>query len=113
MDNKIEKFALIVFDYDKSTLSNRHKKVLDDIKSRIEPNSIITIEGYTDRTGSAEYNKNLAKRRAEEVNKYIGTKNSNITLKAIGEDKLLYNNNIPQGRNYSRTVLVKIVTPIK
>ncbi len=112
-DNRIEKFALIVFDYDKSTLSNRHKKVLDDIKSRIEPNSIITIEGYTDRTGSAEYNKNLAKRRAEEVNKYIGTKNNNITLKAIGEDKLLYNNNIPQGRNYSRTVLVKIVTPIK
>lgn len=112
-DNRIEKFALIVFDYDKSTLSNRHKKVLDDIKSRIEPNSVITIEGYTDRTGSAEYNKNLAKRRAEEVNKYIGTKNNNITLKAIGEDKLLYNNNIPQGRNYSRTVLVKIVTPIK
>jgi len=112
-DNRIEKFALIVFDYDKSTLSNRHKKVLDDIKSRIEPNSIITIEGYTDRTGSAEYNKNLAKRRAEEVNRYIGTKNNNITLKAVGEDKLLYNNNIPQGRNYSRTVLVKIVTPIK
>lgn len=112
-DNRIEKFALIVFDYDKATLSSRHKKVLDEIKSRIEPNSKITIEGYTDRTGSAKYNKNLAKRRAEEVNKYIGANNSNITLKAIGEDKLLYNNNMPQGRNYSRTVLIRIVTPIK
>ena len=112
-DNRIEKFALIVFDYDKSELSQRHKKVLDEIKSRIKPNSKITIEGYTDRTGSAAYNKKLAKRRAEEVKKYIGTNIDNISLKSIGEDKLLYNNNIPQGRNYSRTVLVKIVTPIE
>jgi OOP family OmpA-OmpF porin len=112
-DNRIEKFALIVFDYDKSELSDRHKKVLDEIKSRIKPNSKITIEGYTDRTGSAAYNKKLAKRRAEEVKKYIGSNIDNISLKSIGEDKLLYNNNIPQGRNYSRTVLVKIITPIE
>jgi outer membrane protein OmpA-like peptidoglycan-associated protein len=112
-DNRIEKFALIVFDYDKSTLSNRHKKVLDEIKSRIKPNSKITIEGYTDRTGSANYNKKLAQRRAEEVKKYIGSNINNITLKSIGESKLLYNNDIPQGRNFSRTVLVKIVTPIE
>lgn len=112
-DNRIEKFALIVFDFDKATLSDRHKKVLDEIKNRIEPNSQITIEGYTDRIGSADYNKQLAQKRAEEVAKYLNADQSKVTIKAIGQDKLLYNNNLPQGRNYSRTVLVKIITPIK
>jgi len=112
-DNRIEKFALIVFDFDKATLSDRHKKVLDDIKSRIDENSQITIEGYTDRIGSADYNKQLARKRAEEVKKYLNASESKVTLKAIGQDVLLYNNDLPQGRNYSRTVLVKIITPIK
>ncbi len=112
-DNRIEKFALIVFDFDKATLSDRHKKVLDDIKTRIDENSQITIEGYTDRIGTADYNKQLAQKRAEEVKKYINAAESKVTLKAIGQDELLYNNDLPQGRNYSRTVLVKIITPIK
>jgi outer membrane protein OmpA-like peptidoglycan-associated protein len=112
-DNRIEKFALIVFDFDKATLSERHKKVLDEIKSRIEPNSEVTIEGYTDRIGSADYNKQLAEKRAEEVEKYLNVANSKVTVKAIGQDILLYDNDLPQGRNYCRTVLVKITTPIK
>ncbi|MFA7326495.1 MAG: OmpA family protein [Candidatus Kapaibacterium sp.] len=112
-DNRIEKFALIVFDFDKATLSDRHKKVLDDIKTRIDENSQITIEGYTDRIGTADYNKQLAQKRAEEVKKYINAAESKVTLKAIGQDELLYDNDLPQGRNYSRTVLVKIITPIK
>lgn len=112
-DNRIEKFALIVFDFDKATLSDRHKKVLDDIKTRIDENSQITIEGYTDRIGTADYNKQLALKRAEEVKKYINAADSKVTLKAIGQDELLYDNDLPQGRNYSRTVLVKIITPIK
>ena len=112
-DNRIEKFALIVFDFDKATLSDRHKKVLDEIKSRIDENSQITIEGYTDRIGTADYNKQLALKRAEEVKKYINAAESKVTVKAIGQDKLLYDNDLPQGRNYSRTVLVKIITPIK
>lgn len=112
-DNRIEKFALIVFDFDKATLSDRHKKVLDDIKTRIDEDSQITIEGYTDRIGTADYNKQLALKRAEEVKKYINAAESKVTLKAIGQDELLYDNDLPQGRNYSRTVLVKIITPIK
>lgn len=112
-DNRIEKFALIVFDFDKATLSDRHKKVLDDIKTRIDENSQITIEGYTDRIGTADYNKQLALKRAEEVKKYINAADSKVTVKAIGQDQLLYDNDLPQGRNYSRTVLVKIITPIK
>lgn len=112
-DNRIEKFALIVFDFDKATLSDRHKKVLDDIKTRIDENSQITIEGYTDRIGTADYNKQLAQKRAEEVKKYLNAAESKVTVKAIGQDELLYDNDLPQGRNYSRTVLVKIITPIK
>lgn len=112
-DKRYEKFALIVFDFDKADLNNKHKKVLDDIKSRIEPNSEIIIEGYTDRIGNESYNKNLSERRAEAVKSYLDVDDSRVSLKAIGESRLLFDNNTPYGRSYSRTVLITIETPVK
>jgi outer membrane protein OmpA-like peptidoglycan-associated protein len=59
-DKRIEKFSLILFDYDKAQLKPEHEAVLKHIKSRIEPNSKVIISGYADKTGSPEYNKDLA-----------------------------------------------------
>jgi outer membrane protein OmpA-like peptidoglycan-associated protein len=112
-DKRVEKFALIVFDYDKATVTPQHKMILDDIKSRIKPNSKVTIAGYTDRTGEAAYNKELAQRRADEVEKILQVPPGNLTLIPVGSDVLLYDNNKPQGRGYSRTVQITIETPVK
>jgi outer membrane protein OmpA-like peptidoglycan-associated protein len=112
-DKKFERYSLIVFDYDKSDLTDNHKKVLDQIKNKVKPESEVIISGYTDRTGELAYNKQLAQRRCEEVKNYLNLKNSNIKLNPVGSDKLLYDNDLPQGRYYSRTVKIEIITPIK
>lgn len=112
-DKRIEKFSLILFDYDKASLKPEHEKILKLIKSRIEPNSKVIISGYADRTGSLEYNKELATKRTAVVNMYLGAKPEQVVINNVGSDELLYENNSPEGRNYCRTVIVTIETPVK
>ncbi len=112
-DTIFQRYSLIVFDFDKSELTANHKIILGDIKSKIKPNSIVSIYGYADRTGTPQYNKDLASRRIDEVVKYLKIKPENIRKYPIGSDELLYNNDTPQGRSYSRTVKIIVATPVK
>jgi outer membrane protein OmpA-like peptidoglycan-associated protein len=112
-DKRIEKFALILFDFDEASIKPRHRTILDDIKSRIKPNSTVTIEGYADRSGEQEYNKELAARRTQEVTSYLGSNLQEPEIINYGSDKLLYDNSTPQGRSYSRTVVITIATPVE
>jgi outer membrane protein OmpA-like peptidoglycan-associated protein len=110
-DKLIEKYALIVFDFDKATVNQLQRNILDEIKKKIKPNSIVTIEGYSDILGDAEYNLNLSSKRCTEVQKYLNLPNAQI--KPYGNSVLLYDNSTPQGRAYSRTVKIIIETPLK
>lgn len=111
-DYRIERYSLILFDFDKSTILDIHKPVLDYIRSKITPNSKVKIYGYADRTGTLEYNRELARRRSEEVRNYLKINPENVEVYPIGSDELLFDNNIPEGRSYSRTVKIEIRTPI-
>ncbi len=110
-DFELEQFGLILFDFDKATIEDNHLRIIDFIKSRLKPESQIEIEGFTDRIGDAEYNRLLSERRA------IATKNvlKRFDSKTIGfgESKLLFNNDLPEGRFYCRTIIVKVKTPVK
>lgn len=110
-DYVIEKFNLILFDFDQAKIEKANKEILALIKSRIKPESEIEIIGYTDRTGDAEYNRSLSARRAEAVFHSINRKDA--TFKGIGEDYLLYDNDTPEGRFYCRTVKVTVKTKVK
>ena len=112
-DKRIERFSLIVFDYDKANIKPDHKRILDEIKQRIMPNSFVTIEGYADRTGELAYNKELALRRCNEVQSILNVPNDKLKINPIGSEILLYDNGLAQGRSYCRTVKIKIETPIK
>ncbi len=111
-DYRIERYSLILFDFDKSTILDIHKPVLEYIRTKITSNSKVKIYGYADRTGTVEYNRELARRRSEEVRNYLKIKPENVELYPIGNDDLLFDNNIPEGRSYSRTVKIEIRTPI-
>ncbi|MBK9246655.1 MAG: OmpA family protein [Ignavibacteria bacterium] len=112
-DKKIERFSLIVFDYNSASLSKLNKQILEDVKRRIMPNSKVTIAGYADRTGEQGYNLELASRRCTEVQKFLNVPVENVTLLPKGSSELVYDNTTPQGRSYSRTVQVVIETPVK
>ncbi|MDT3739692.1 MAG: OmpA family protein [Candidatus Kapabacteria bacterium] len=110
-DYEIEKFSLILFDFDKSNIESNNKKIIDYISKRIKPESIIEIKGYTDRTGDAQYNMKLSEKRAGSVKSALNRDDAKSI--GIGEQEFIYNNDIPEGRFYSRTVEVTVKNKVK
>lgn len=113
-DKTIAKFNLILFDFDDDRISKSDLTIINkDILPLIKYNSTVKIYGYTDRIGNAPYNKSLANRRALSVKKYLQSKvkTAKFEVYGVGENELLYNNNLPIGRQLSRTVQIFILTP--
>lgn len=64
----------VLFDYDKSEIKPAAKPVLDDVVRLIKtqfPRAVIHVDGYTDSTGSAEYNLGLSLARANAVKDWL------------------------------------------
>ena len=112
-DMRIERYALIVFDFNSAEISAANRRTLDDIKARTTPESRVTISGYADRMGELSYNADLARRRCLETQKILGLPDERVTLQPVGSSSLLYDNSTPQGRSYSRTVLITLETPVR
>ncbi|MEI6090808.1 MAG: OmpA family protein [bacterium] len=110
-DYEIEKFSLILFDFDASSIESANQRIVDFISKRIKKESILEISGFTDRTGDTEYNEKLSGKRAETTKNALNR--NDATVQSIGEDKLLYNNDLPEGRFYCRTVRIIVKTPIE
>ncbi len=114
-DRRIQKFSLVLFDFDKADLTPANQRILDRyVLPAIQFNSTVKIYGYTDRIGEADYNKRLAQQRAETVKQYLASRARAKHYEAIGvgEDLLLYDNDTPIGRQLSRTVQIIVETPI-
>lgn len=110
-DVRIDKYSLILFDFDKFELSKKNLDILEIVKNNITNDSKLIISGYSDKIGDAEYNKTLSKKRTESVSSQF--LNNKKELFPYGESIIIFNNNLPEGRFYSRTVTINATTPIK
>lgn len=113
-DKLIERYSLVLFDYNRSALNDDHKEdlqVLGD-KLRDRADSRVTIHGYTDRIGTSLSNEKLATRRAELVKTTLKLPQERVTLLPVGSKVLLFDNDHPVGRFYSRTVEIVVETPV-
>lgn len=110
-DTVFSRYSLILFDFDDAGLNKTNARITDYIKDKISKEQNITVLGYTDRIGAPEYNLQLSESRARSTAKAIGL--SNATIKGIGGTELLYDNNLPEGRFYCRTVTISAATPSK
>ncbi len=110
-DKKIEHFSLILYNYEETSLTKQNKRIKDYIKKRIKKNSKVTIIGYTDRFGFVNMNQALSERRAKTLAKALNVPLENA--KGVGEKYLLYDNSLPEGRFYCRTVEVEVETSIE
>jgi len=110
-DKKIDKFSLILFDFGKSKLNDGNMNIVQSIKDSIKPDSKLIAAGYSDRIGNPVYNQKLSEKRAMETAKALGITNSETS--GIGSGILLYDNELPEGRFYCRTVEITVETPIK
>ncbi len=104
-------YDLILFDFDKATLSSNNMKIIDMIKKEMPENSIVKITGYTDRMGNEDYNERLSLSRAISASKALGRPDAQTI--GSGEKVLLYDNDLPEGRFYSRTVIIEVKIPVK
>lgn len=108
-DMTIDKFNLVLFIFNRSDITSSHSHILNMVKNKITANSQITIEGYTDRTGNPESNLKLAVARAVSAAEALGQKDAKIV--GIGDKRLLYPNDTPEGRFHCRTVQIRITNP--
>jgi len=70
----------IYFDFDSYKINNKEKQLLDKF-AQTNKNKKVTVEGFTDCTGSRSYNNTLAAKRAETVAKYLRRKGVKVTVK--------------------------------
>jgi outer membrane protein OmpA-like peptidoglycan-associated protein len=110
----LEKYALILFDFDSADIKARNKIVMDRIIARIRqvPTAKVTIVGHTDTIGKEAYNIDLSIRRAKAAYHMILAggvpENEAIRYSGAGPLEPLYDNSRPEGRALNRTVTVSL-----
>src|SRR5215831_7913946 len=104
------------FGFDKDFLTKQAKEELDKLAATV-PNTkgyIITVEGGTDSTGTADYNYDLSQRRADSVIQYLGSKYNipahKIYLIGLGKDKPVEDNKTRDGRAANRRVDIRLMS---
>ena len=103
----------ILFDVDRSNLKDQYKNELTELSkilNKYEDTNIMLV-GYTDSTGSEEYNLELSKKRAGSVANYLATQNVNsgrFTIEGYGEAQPVATNDTAAGRAQNRRVEVAI-----
>lgn len=108
---QIERYQLILFDFNDVTVSGANARLLALIRSRISPTTRVRIVGATDVMGSSEYNADLSLRRAREVARQLQISDPEIV--GSGEQDSRFDNSLPEGRAYNRTVIVELINSAK
>ena len=97
-----------LFAFNSATLSNKARASLDKVAVALKDSGKkAEINGYTDSTGSAEYNVDLSQRRANAVASYLESKGvaaKNLTVKGYGATNFVATNDTAEGRAQNRRV---------
>jgi outer membrane protein OmpA-like peptidoglycan-associated protein len=110
-----EKYALILFDFNKDKIGDLNQLVVDRVADRIQKVTKATVEivGHTDNIGKEDYNIKLSERRALAVYELLTAASSQDQLERIrytgvGPNSPLYGNNTPEARSFNRTVTITL-----
>lgn len=105
----------VLFSFDKAELTRKDKQTLDDFAAQLQSQKhyIIQVEGYTDSTGSADYNYQLSQHRADAVIQYLAQKYNvpahKIFLIGLGKDNPVAQNTSSAGRAKNRRVDLRLM----
>jgi outer membrane protein OmpA-like peptidoglycan-associated protein len=107
----------VLFKFGSADLTPDAQAKLDTLASGIsgKKNFVVEIEGFTDKTGSNQYNLELSQRRADAVARYLTTKHQvplfAIHMIGMGKDNPVADNKTRDGRSQNRRVEVRMLTP--
>jgi outer membrane protein OmpA-like peptidoglycan-associated protein len=103
----------ILFDTGKSDLkpaAQTNLKEMADIMKKY-PENVLTVNGYTDTTGSVKINEELSKKRADAVKQTLvanGMPDSTISTHGLGPEAPVADNKTESGRMKNRRVEIEV-----
>jgi outer membrane protein OmpA-like peptidoglycan-associated protein len=113
-DYKLQTSVTVPFAFNRYVLSNEAKQDLDKLATDIQSGKrfFIAVEGYTDSTGSKEYNEALSRRRADAVVQYLVAKHNvpiyRIHMVGLGKERPVEEASNRSARAKNRRVEVKV-----
>ena len=104
-----------LFDFDSYDLTSEAKHTLEQVTDILiqYPQIHILIAGYTDSSGSSDYNQRLSKYRAQSVASYLSKKGlqaNQLRIIGYGEENPLASNSTEEGRQRNRRIELEIQT---
>lgn len=105
----------VQFETGKADLKEVSFSLLDEVAKMLVDNpqiEVVSVEGHTDATGSADFNRKLSQQRAESVAKYLakkGVKAARMEAKGFGPDHPIADNESDAGREANRRVEFNIL----
>ena len=107
----------VLFGFDRAILTDEAKQQLSSLIAQAGSRTryVVEVRGFTDTTGSADYNLQLSQRRADAVVRELNSK-LNVPLRAIhmlglGQDAPTADNKTREGRKQNRRVEVTLYVP--
>jgi outer membrane protein OmpA-like peptidoglycan-associated protein len=106
----------VLFGFNRFNLTKTDQQSLDEFAQQIgqQKHYIVQVQGYTDNVGSADYNSQLSRRRADAVIQYLAAKYNvptyRIYIIGLGEDNPVAENKNSSGRAKNRRVDVQLLT---
>ena len=113
-DFKLQTSATVPFKFHQYKLTPSAMQDLDSLASQVQSDKrfFVAVEGYTDRTGSRDYNEALSRRRADAVVQYLVAKHDipiyRIHMIGLGEEKPVDDGRGSAARAKNRRVEVKV-----
>lgn len=103
----------VTFETNSASLNSNFFEVLDSVVLVLNEykSTLVTVAGYTDSTGSAEYNQKLSERRASTVALYLqsrGVAQERLAAIGRGENMPVAGNNTAEGRARNRRVEITL-----
>jgi len=114
---QMAKTVTVLFAVDKATLTPEAKEQIDELAKQASGTDryVIEVQGFTDKTGSAELNNELSERRAQAVARYLANQSNiavrHITMLGQGYAQPVADDKTREGRKQNRRVEVKLWVP--
>jgi outer membrane protein OmpA-like peptidoglycan-associated protein len=113
-DYQLQTAVTVPFKFDKYVLTPEARADLDKLASDVQPDKrfFVAVEGFTDTTGSRQYNEALSRRRADAVVQYLVAKHDipiyRIHTIGLGQEKPVDEARNQAARAKNRRVEVKV-----
>jgi outer membrane protein OmpA-like peptidoglycan-associated protein len=114
---EIRRYSLVLFPFDDARLGSINQRILKEyVYQGISQDASVTVTGHTDDIGSYSHNDALSEQRADAVVRDM-RKNVrdgvivSLEARGAGESAPFFNNDLPEGRFFNRTVEVVIENP--